>query len=133
MSLRQSYLIENTNLQQQNIEMHKKNKKLKKRVKTLIEVNREYEKELQQWKEKCLCLEKHIKEQHEQYEEPCDNCGVILGEDVPIMCYSNEIGGDETLCSECYYDCEMWKTDENPDNEDEIEEAKRNEDAKRNE
>ena len=102
------------NLKKENKRLKKKNETLQKRMRELLEANRQLQKELEE-----------KEEEEDQYDYPCDNCGIKLGEDVPIMCYCSKKEGDKTLCNECYYDCEMWKTDENEDNADEIEEAKR--------
>ena len=71
-----------------------------------------------------------LEENQEQYKQKCDNdCGCVLGVNVPIMCWQN---GDESmaLCSDCYWEAGYWKDDENPDNEEEIREHKRdNEDT----
>ncbi len=60
-------------------------------------------------------------EEDEQYKKVCDGelCDIVLGEDVPIMCYMNEKRGDKTLCRECYEDGNYKDDDENEDNEDE--------------
>ena len=66
-----------------------------------------------------------LEENQEQYKQKCDNdCGCVLGVNVPIMCWQN---GDESmaLCSDCYWEAGYWKDDENPDNEEEIREHKR--------
>lgn len=58
-----------------------------------------------------------------QYTHMCDNdCGRMLTETTPIMCYMNKEEGDLSLCNECYYDCEYYYDDENEDNFDEIDE-----------
>ena len=63
-------------------------------------------------------------EQKSMSEEVCPECGIVLGEDVPIMCYMNKKEGDSTLCYNCYWDCKYYEDDENEDNEEEIEEYK---------
>lgn len=76
-------------------------------------------------KKKIIIIKK--KKETSQYEYKCDSCKIVLGINVPIMCYMNKDLGDETVCNECYYDSKMWKTDENEDNEDEIAQAKEEE------
>ena len=56
-----------------------------------------------------------------QYEEECHWCSCQLSIDVPIMCYEDD-KQDFTLCTECYWDCEFYKTDTNEDNQEEIQE-----------
>ena len=82
--------------------------------------------EIEFLKRKVVRLEDHIAEKEEeddtQYKKPCCKCGHILCIDTPIMCYSNAIEGDMTLCSKCYWDNDFWWDDENEDNRDEIKE-----------
>ena len=66
-------------------------------------------------------------EEEEEQEEVCPECGIVLGEDVPIMCYMNKKEGDSTLCYNCYWDCKYYEDDENEDNEEEIKEYKEQE------
>jgi len=56
----------------------------------------------------------------QQYKELCVKCGVMLTINVPIMCYMSEEHGDKTVCNSCYMSYEMWRDDENTDNEEEI-------------
>jgi hypothetical protein len=56
----------------------------------------------------------------EQYEQECAECECILDIDCPIMCHYDEDGENTTLCSNCYWDYEYYKTDKNEDNEEEI-------------
>jgi hypothetical protein len=41
---------------------------------------------------------------YNQYEQPCGNCDMILGEDVNIQCLETKDGGDMTICNECWQD-----------------------------
>jgi hypothetical protein len=58
----------------------------------------------------------------DQYKEKCDNdCGTVLDEDCPIMCYKDK-KNEWTICAECYWDAEYYLTDLNEDNAGDIEE-----------
>lgn len=61
-----------------------------------------------------------------QYQATCPECEKRLCIDTPIMCWNNgekdEDSDEETVCSECYWECEWYKTDKNEDNQEEIEE-----------
>lgn len=55
-----------------------------------------------------------------QYKTPCENCTIVLSEDVSIMCCKK---GDEemTICADCWYDCEeSWRKDGWKCDEDEV-------------
>ena len=58
----------------------------------------------------------------EQYAEECPDCDKVLGQDVPIMCYNADEDDGKTLCNNCYWDNEYYKTDSNEDNQEEIQE-----------
>ena len=60
-------------------------------------------------------------EDESMYKEPCGECGMVLGIDIPIMCYKAHHGCEKTLCNDCYWDCEYYYTDVNEDNREEIE------------
>ena len=60
----------------------------------------------------------------DQYNTPCENCTIVLSENVHIMCCTN--GEEEmTLCAQCWYEFENewredgWKCDED-DGEEEV-------------
>ena len=56
----------------------------------------------------------------EQYKQSCHYCGLTLGIDVPIMCWTSKSGKtDRTYCNWCYWDSTAWKHDNNEDNADE--------------
>ncbi len=58
-------------------------------------------------------------QQRKQYTKKCGECSCTLTINTPIMCYRN-VDRTETLCKNCYWECEYWKDDDNPDNEEEI-------------
>jgi hypothetical protein len=57
----------------------------------------------------------------EQYKQLCPDCDIELGKDVGIMCYNSD-KENLTLCYNCYWDNEYYKTDSNEDNQEEIQE-----------
>lgn len=73
-----------------------------------------------------ICKKAMNEENEAQYQATCPECEKRLCIDTPIMCWNNgEKGEDydeETVCSECYWECEWYKTDKNEDNQEEIEE-----------
>jgi hypothetical protein len=59
-----------------------------------------------------------------QYEVCCGECEKKLTINTPIMCYTSPHSEDcdETLCNDCYWECEYWKDDANEANKEEVEE-----------
>jgi len=72
-------------------------------------------------KEDVCCAACNSEKQECMYKEPCGECGMVLGIDIPIMCYKAHHGGEKTLCNDCYWDCEYYYSDVNEDNREEIE------------
>ena len=68
---------------------------------------------------------KEEEEEDSQYKELCAECKTQLTIDTPIMCYFNKDDSKScTLCNECYWDCDYWRSDINEDNQEEIEQHK---------
>ena len=71
----------------------------------------------------------------DMYDATCDCCGIQLSEDVPIMCYEGAkehhknndylCSDKKTFCNDCYWGEGYWNDDLNSDNEDEINDYKK--------
>ena len=65
-----------------------------------------------------LCDE--VIEDEEQYKEECADCDRTLDTNCPIMCWTHR-EEEKTFCRECWED-KHWRTDDNEDNQEEIDE-----------
>ena len=86
------------------------------------------EQKIKKNKEQMKKNEAEMKQIEAQYQATCPECENRLCIDTPIMCWNNGLDenhedyDEETVCSECYWECEWYKTDGNEDNQEEIEE-----------
>ena len=105
--------------------IHSRNQFAKWKIEQEIKKN---EQEIKKNEEEIKKNKAEMEENEAQYQVKCPECERRLCIDTPIMCWNNGLDenhedyDEETLCSECYWDCEWYKTDGNEDNQEEIEE-----------